>query len=128
MQEESKEEVRRILQAAFGSLSLHSKLPSREFYARLNVVGRPGVWVLIYGDYMDFSYAENSSPVPLITEVFAPLQPAEIIDWSPGRSACVQYKAADAEMLSQAIDALIKKLYGLADYKLAGSLETWARA
>ena len=128
MQEESKEEVRRILLAAFGGLNVHGELPSREFYARLSVVGRPDVWMLIYGDYMDFSYTENSSPAPLITEVFAVLQPAQIIDWSPGRLACVQYKSADAGMLFQAIDALIKKLYGLTEYKLAASLETFGRA
>lgn len=128
MQEESKEELRRILQGAFGSLNLHSELPSREFCARLSVVGRPDVWILIYGDYMDFSYTENSSPVSLITDVFAVLQPAQIIDWSPGRLACVQYKSADANLLFQVIDALLKKLYGLTDYKLAGSLETFGRA
>lgn len=128
MQEESKEEVRRILQDAFGRLKLHGELASRESYARLSVVGRPDVWMLIYGDYMDFSYAENSSPVSLITEVFAALQPAQIIDWSPGRLACVQYKWADADMLFQAIDALLKKLYDLTEYKLVGSLETFGRA
>jgi len=128
MQEESKEEVRRILLGAFGSLNLHSEHPSREFYARLSVVGRPDVWILIYGDYMDFSFTENSSPAPLITEVFAALQPAQIIDWSPGRLACIQYNSANANMLFQVIDALLKKLYGLTEYKLAGSLETFERA
>lgn len=128
MQEESKEEIRRILQEAFGCLNLHSELPSREFYARLSVVGRPDVWILIYGDYMDFSYTENSSPAPLITEVFVALQPAQIIDWSPGRLACVQYRSADANMLFQAIDALLKKLYGLTEYKLAGTLEKFGHA
>ena len=78
MQEKAKKEVRRILQGVFASLTLHGALPSRAFYARPGVVGRPDVCMLIFGDCMDFSCTENFSPVSLITEVFAALQPAEM--------------------------------------------------
>jgi len=128
LEEESKAEVRRILQTAFGSLTLHGELSPREHFAKLSVVGHPEIWLLIYGGYMDFAYTGKISPDTLIDEVFAPLQSAQIIDWSPGRLACVEYKTADADELSLAIDGLIKKLYGLTDYKLEGSLETFGRA
>lgn len=128
VQQESEEEVRRILQAAFGTLALHGELPPSEHYATLDVLYHPEAWVQIYGDYMDFSYAEQAPPETLLAEVLASLQSAQIIDWCPGRLATVQYKAADAVTLSKTIDALLKKLYGFTDYKLVGTLKTWQRA
>lgn len=128
MDEESKAEVRRILQTAFGSLTLHGELSPREHFAKLSVVGHPEIWLLIYGGYMDFSYTEKTSPDTLIDESLAPLLPAQIIDWSPGRLACVEYKSTDSDKLSLAIDGLLRKLYGLTDYKLEGSLEACGRA
>ncbi|MGW8393483.1 hypothetical protein [Pseudoduganella sp. HUAS MS19] len=128
MYEQLEKEVRRILLAAFGSESLHGDLPASAHFARLNVVGYPEVWMLVYGDYMDFSYTGIAPPDTLIDGALAPLRPAQIIDWSPGRLACVQYEAADAASLSRALDGLIKRLHGLDDYQLVGALETWGRA
>lgn len=89
MQKESEQEIRRVLQAAFGTIHLHGKLPPSDHCARLEVAALPEAWVLIYGDYMDFSYTEKTPPDVLIDEVLTPLKPAQIIDWSPGRLACV---------------------------------------
>lgn len=127
MHNESIQEIRKVLLEAFGSAQLEN-MTGRDRFVSVKVETCPEAWVTIYGDYMDFSYKEQTPPEALIPEVFVSLQPAQIIDWSPGRLACVQYKKADAVALATAIDALLKRLYGLTDYKLVASIETWGRA
>lgn len=128
LSEHVEEEIRRFLFAAFDCQCLHEELPRSEHFVRLNVVDHPEAWVVIYGNYLDFSYTEKAPPDTFIGEVFASLHPAHIIDWSPGRLACVKYNSADSAALAEAIHALFNRLYGLNNFKIVGSLETWGRA
>lgn len=76
-------------------------------------------WVTIYpiqgngSPYFDFAYLDDASPQERLAEVLASFAECEVIDWSPGRLACIQADGADVTRLATIITAVAKAAFGI---------------
>ena len=71
----------------------------------LSSESNPEIWVSIYGEILDFSYTSQQPPQAFAQGVFTDLPSWQLIDWSPGRIATVEFHQVKFQELSRAIYA-----------------------
>jgi hypothetical protein len=85
----------------------------------LNCNREPRAWVTLYpitansSPYFDFAYFNEASPQEALARVLASCKECEVIDWSPGRLACIQASGADLARLVEIITEVAKEAFGV---------------
>ena len=103
-------------------------------YVTLKFNGNREAWVTIYpiqgngSPYFDFSYLDDTSPQERLAEVLTSLSECEVIDWSPGRLACIQAHRADVTRLATIITAVAKAAFGIDRFNIDAFYESIQRA
>ncbi len=103
-------------------------------YVTLNFNGDREAWVTIYpiqgnaSPYFDFAYLYDASPQERLAEVLASFAECEVVDWSPGRLACIQADRADVTQLATIITAVAKAAFGIDQFNIDAFYEDFQRA
>ena len=101
---------------------------------RLNFNGNPEAWFTLYpiqgnsSPYFDFAYRDAASPQVRLADVLARFDECEIIDWSPGRLACIQVNRADVAQLARIITAVAEAVFGMDRFDVEMLYEDMQRA
>lgn len=106
----------------------------RNRYVTLRFHGASQGWILVYPlsgnttPYFDFMYGADHPP----EEVFSGLLKAHpgslILDWSPGRSACMEVPVADVETLAEVMLAIAKEAWGESNPQVEAFYEEMGKA
>lgn len=87
-------------------------------FVELRFQGQGAFWVRVMplleesDPYFDFSYPDALSPNEYLSEVILEFGQCEIIDWSPGRLACMQIKGASLAKFASVLEHVTEKLLG----------------
>jgi hypothetical protein len=86
-------------------------------YVTLWFPGSSNAWVQVYplqdenAPYFDFMYTHTKSPQEALSALLLTYPQCAIIDWSPGRLACIQAQGADIETLADVIRDVIEAIW-----------------
>lgn len=98
-------------------------------YVTLWFQNPPNAWVLVYPlqdtteAYFDFMYTGTQSPKAALPTLLAKYPQCDVIDWSPGRLACISAPATDIETLEEIIQDLAQEAWGERGTLMSASYE-----
>jgi hypothetical protein len=102
--------------------------PDTPLIAKIEIDGRPDSWVAVYGNTLDFAFVGDQPPDTFVQSVFASVPSCQVVDWSPGRLATIEYGPVELQSLSGTVDLLFETLYSLKDYSIVGTIERFGCA
>lgn len=79
---------------------------------------RESNWIRLYpvldepDPYFDFVYTSLQEPTDLIAHLEREFGPCGLVDWSPGRLACIRAKGSDRKRLAHMVDYVAKATFG----------------
>ena len=88
----------------------------------------PNHWVSVYGNIVDFAYSSQRPPNAFAQQVFAALRSWQLVDWSPGRLATLEFDSIQLQKLSEAISLYFKAVHEAASYSISSSVKPFGRA
>ena len=88
----------------------------------------PNHWVSVYGNIVDFAYRSQRPPNAFAQQVFAALPSWQLVDWSPGRLATLEFDSIQIQKLSEAISLYFKAVHEAASYSINSSVKPFGRA
>jgi hypothetical protein len=80
---------------------------------------RADAWVVVYpiegndSPYFDFAYSNEARPQDALAKVLERHSRCSVIDWSPGRLACIQAEGASVIQLTELIGEVAKEVFGI---------------
>jgi|GEM_PF-3302574 len=89
---------------------------------------KPIHWVNVYGNIVDFAYSSERPPNAFAQQVFAALPSWQLVDWSPGRLATLEFDSIQIQSLSEAISLYFKAVHEEASYSISSSVKPVGRA
>lgn len=96
--------------------------------------GPSNAWVLVYPlqgtrePYFDFMYTRKESPQATLSNVLDKYPQCSVIDWSPGRLACISAADVDVETLAKIIQDVAQVAWGERSTHVEASYEEMPRA
>ncbi|WP_027609328.1 MULTISPECIES: hypothetical protein [unclassified Pseudomonas] len=78
-------------------------------YVHLCFPGPSNAWALMYplqntsAPYFDFMYTHKAPPQTVLSALLEQYPQCSVIDWSPGRSACIEAEGVNVETLAEII-------------------------
>ena len=89
---------------------------------------KPNHWVSVYGNIVDFAYSSERPPSAFAHKVFTALPSWQLVDWSPGRLATLEFDSIQVQSLSEAISLYFKAVHEEASYSITSSVKLVGRA
>jgi hypothetical protein len=96
--------------------------------ATLSSEVNPKHWVSVYGNILDFAYTSHQPPHTFAQQIFSELPSWQLVDWSPGRLATVEFDNVELQKLSQAICLFFNAMHETAEYSLTCSAKSFGSA
>lgn len=96
--------------------------------------GPTNAWVVVYPlqgtsePYFDFMYTGTESPKAALPWLLVKYPQCDVVDWSPGRLACISASTMDIETLAQMIQDLAREAWGECGSLIKASYEQMVRA
>nr|WP_314568163.1 hypothetical protein [uncultured Pseudomonas sp.] len=103
-------------------------------YVILRFPGAENGWVVVYPlqdtrePYFDFMYTGKESPTATLPTLLGKYPQCEVIDWSPGRLACISASDTDIETLAEIIRDLAQEAWSEQNTFVQASYEQMTRA
>ncbi|MGJ7529680.1 hypothetical protein [Variovorax sp. GB1P17] len=103
-------------------------------YVTLWIPGPSNAWVVVYplqredGPYFDFMYTRTEPPQEALSVLLGQYPECTVIDWSPGRLACIQTLDPDVETLARIIHDVAEAAWGEHVTAIDASYEEMGRA
>lgn len=91
-------------------------------------------WVVVYPlqdtsePYFDFRYTRKESPTATLPALLGKYPQCEVIDWSPGRLACISAANTNIETLAEIIRDVAQEAWGECSPLVIASYEQTVRA
>lgn len=96
--------------------------------------GAAHAWVVVYPlqdtsePYFDFMYTREESPKATLSSLLGKYPQCSVIDWSPGRLACISASDTDIETLAEIIRDLAEAAWSVQNTFIQASYEQMTRA
>lgn len=78
--------------------------------------------------YFDFMYTSKEPPLKALAVLFEKYPQCTVIDWSPGRFACIMAHGADVEALAEIIREVVEMAWGERITAVSAAYEELGRA
>lgn len=78
--------------------------------------------------YFDFMYTGTESPKATLPWLLVKYPQCDVVDWAPGRLACISASTTDIETLAQMIQDLAREAWGECGSLIKASYEQMVRA
>ena len=88
----------------------------------------PNHWVSVYGNILDFAYSSQRPPNTFAQQIFAVLPSWQLVDWSPGRLATLEFESVQVQNLSAAVSLYFKAVHEAESYSISYSVKSFGRA
>ena len=86
--------------------------------ATLSNAVSPEHWVSVYGNTLDFSYNSHKPPYTYAQKIFSALPSWQLVDWSPGRLATIEFDSVEIQKISEVIFLLFNEMHEELEYSL----------
>lgn len=102
-------------------------------WVTLWIPGQKNAWILVYPlqdesqPYFDLTYTRQESPQETLS-VLLEKHHCAIIDWSPGRLACIQTTTVDVEALARILNDVVEAVWGCHATVVDAAYEEMGRA
>lgn len=101
-------------------------------FVQMKLNQRPDAWVTVYSvdesPYFDFGYLNPKDPRQTLAGTLVLYETCEVIDWSPGRLACIRAKGVGVEQLIDIITAVASEVFGFSHFTIEVSFGDFGRA